>query len=156
MKLITLLAGLFVLYSVGFSYPQAKTTNAKAAKAFKHPNLVKYNKKSAAVAKDEVSLAEFQSIVKNKSAVIIDVNNEKTFAKGHVPGSFNYFQNEKTLAKLLPKDKNALIVAYCGGPLCTAWKFAAKRAGELGYKNVKHFKGGIKGWKAAKMAVETI
>ena len=56
---------------------------------------------------------------------------------------FNHF------ATLLPKDKNALIVAYCGGPKCMAYKQAAKKAEALGYKNVKHLSAGIAGWKEA-------
>ena len=47
---------------------------------------------------------------------------------------------------MLPADKNALIVAYCGGPKCGAWKKAAKAAAALGYTNIKHFSGGISGW----------
>jgi rhodanese-related sulfurtransferase len=40
-----------------------------------------------------------------------------------------------------------MIVAYCGGPACTAWKKAAQDACKLGYTNIKHFKEGISGWK---------
>jgi rhodanese-related sulfurtransferase len=53
------------------------------------------------------------------------------------------------LADALPKDKNALIVAYCGGPKCSAYKAAATAAEKLGYKNVKHMSAGISGWKEA-------
>jgi rhodanese-related sulfurtransferase len=56
---------------------------------------------------------------------------------------------------MLPADKNALVVAYCGGPACNAYKEGAKAAEELGYTNVKHFKGGISGWKASGAAVES-
>ena len=52
-------------------------------------------------------------------------------------------------AGLLPKDKGALIVAYCGGPKCNAYKAAAKAAEKLGYTNVKQFGAGISGWKKA-------
>jgi rhodanese-related sulfurtransferase len=50
---------------------------------------------------------------------------------------------------VLPKDKNALIVAYCGNPKCTAYQAAAKAAKKLGYKNIKHLSAGISGWKEA-------
>jgi rhodanese-related sulfurtransferase len=49
----------------------------------------------------------------------------------------------------LPADKNALVVAYCGGPSCNAYTAAAKKAKALGYTNVKHLSAGISGWKAA-------
>ena len=50
---------------------------------------------------------------------------------------------------LLPKDKSALIVAYCGNPQCPAYRAAAEAAKKLGYKNIKHLTAGIAGWKAA-------
>lgn len=46
----------------------------------------------------------------------------------------------------MPKDKHALIVAYCGGPQCQAYQSAAKAAQKLGYTNVKHLTAGISGW----------
>ena len=102
----------------------------------------------------EVSLDEFKKIVADKSATIIDANGESTYKKGHIPGAVHYAQNAKNFQAVLPKDKGALVVAYCGGPLCTAWEDAAKAAKSLGYTNVKHFKGGIKGWKDAGEKVE--
>jgi len=66
----------------------------------------------------------------------------------------NYEAAKDSLAKHLPADKNALIVAYCDGPKCSAWKAAAKAAADLGYTNVKHFSGGISGWTEGKGAVE--
>jgi rhodanese-related sulfurtransferase len=50
---------------------------------------------------------------------------------------------------VLPADKAALVVAYCGSPKCGAYKKAANAAVQLGYTNVKHFSGGISGWKSA-------
>jgi rhodanese-related sulfurtransferase len=102
----------------------------------------------------EVSLDELKKIITDKSATLIDANGESTYKKGHIPGAVNYAQNAKNFQVVLPKDKGALVIAYCGGPLCTAWEDAAKAAKSLGYTNVKHFKGGIKGWKDAGQKVE--
>jgi rhodanese-related sulfurtransferase len=101
----------------------------------------------AASVAPEVSLNDLKNIVASKSATIIDANSAETYDKGHIPGAVNFAKNEKNFASILPKDKNAPIVAYCGGPMCTAWEDPAKKAKELGYTNIKHFKGGIKGWK---------
>jgi rhodanese-related sulfurtransferase len=46
----------------------------------------------------------------------------------------------------LPKD--AQIVVYCGSPECPASTKAAELLGQLGFKNVKAFEGGLKEWKA--------
>lgn len=107
-----------------------------------------------AVKAPEVSLDEFKKIVATKSATIIDVNSEQMYKDGHVPGAISFAKNEGKLAQALPQDKNAPIVAYCGGPKCTAWEEAASEAQKLGYTNVKHFKGGIKTWKDSGQQVE--
>ena len=103
----------------------------------------------------DVSVSDVQALVKSKKAVIIDVNGTESFEEGHVPGAINYEAVESKLAAALPKDKNALIVAYCGGPKCKAYQSAAKAAEKLGYKNIKHMSAGISGWKEAGQKTET-
>lgn len=95
----------------------------------------------------EISMADVKTAVDKKTAVFVDVNGTESFAKGHIPGAIDFVAHEKDFASLLPKDKSALIVAYCGGPACHAYARAANAAAELGYTNVKHFKDGISGWK---------
>ena len=102
----------------------------------------------------EVSIQELDGIVAAKNATIIDVNSAKSYTDGHIPGAVSFAKAKANLADVLPKDKSALIVAYCGGPLCTAWEEAAAKAKQLGYSNIKHFKGGIKVWKEAGKSVE--
>ena len=102
----------------------------------------------------EVSLEELKSIVSKKSATIIDVNSPKSYADAHIPGAIHFEKNKVNLAKVLPADKTSLIVAYCGGPLCTAWEDAAKAVKALGYTNIKHFKGGIKTWTSTGQTTE--
>jgi rhodanese-related sulfurtransferase len=50
---------------------------------------------------------------------------------------------------VLPADKGALVVAYCGSPSCGAYAQAAAAAVKLGYTNVRHYPGGLSGWKEA-------
>ena len=90
----------------------------------------------------------------SKKAVIIDVNGTESYQKGHVPGALNYDVIKENLAAKLPTDKNALVIAYCGGPKCMAYQQAAKAAAKLGYKNVKHMSAGISGWKEAGQTLE--
>lgn len=103
----------------------------------------------------QVSLDELKKLVETKGALIVDANGTEMYNAGHIPGAISFAQHEGKLMSVLPKDKNALIVAYCGGTMCSAWEAAAKEAKQQGYTNIKHFKGGIKGWKEAKMQVET-
>lgn len=97
----------------------------------------------------DISIKEVKALVTSKKAVLIDVNGTQSYKKGHVPGALDFDAIEKDLAKALPSDKNTLIVAYCGGPRCKAYKAAAEAAEKLGYKNVKHMSAGISGWTGA-------
>jgi len=97
----------------------------------------------------DISVKEVKALVASKKAVLVDVNGTQSWKKGHVPGALNFDAVEKDFAKALPEDKNTLIIAYCGGPRCSAYKAAAEAAEKLGYKNVKHMSAGISGWNAA-------
>lgn len=93
----------------------------------------------------EVSKAELQKLIADKKVFLIDVNSKESFAKQSIPGAI-HFGSQSKLENVLPKDKDALIVAYCGGVSCTAWKKAAIAACKMNHKNIKHFKPGITGW----------
>ena len=77
------------------------------------------------------------------------MNGSKSFSKGHIPGAIDFRGNSEKNAELLPDKKDTLIVAYCGGPSCSAYKAAASAAEKLGYTNVKHLSAGIVGWMQA-------
>lgn len=94
----------------------------------------------------DVTMTEMQTLVKDQKATIVDVNSDKSFASTHIPGALHFGANKDNFAQVLPKDKGSMIVAYCGGKMCTAWQKAAKAACEMGYTNIRHFSEGIKGW----------
>lgn len=98
----------------------------------------------------DVPTMEMQKIVKAGAATIIDANSIDSFKKSRIPGAKHFATNRTNLAKILPKDKNAPVIAYCGGKSCTAWQSAAKMACEMGYKNIRHFSEGIRGWNKTK------
>ena len=97
----------------------------------------------------DIEIKDLKSAMTSKNVTLLDVNGTDSYKQGHIPGAIDFTANKAKLASLLPKDKNALIVAYCGGPKCTAYQTAAKAAKDLGYKNVKHLTAGISGWEAA-------
>jgi rhodanese-related sulfurtransferase len=97
----------------------------------------------------DVSIKEVKALTETKKATIIDVNGTESYKDGHVPGALDFDAIKDNFAAKLPKDKSALIVAYCGNPKCQAYQAAAKAAQKLGYKNVKHMSAGIAGWRAA-------
>lgn len=101
---------------------------------------------AADVTYKDVSIDDLKTAIKNKAVTIIDVNGSTSYKKHHIPGALDYTQVKDDLAKHLPKDKSALIVAYCGGPKCGAYKMVADAAVKLGYTNVAHLSAGISGW----------
>ena len=97
----------------------------------------------------DISIADLKAAIENKSVTLIDVNGTDSYRDGHIPGAINFEAVGSKLETVLPKDKDALVVAYCGGPQCSAYKAATSKALALGYTNVKHLKAGISGWKEA-------
>ncbi|HEY6166442.1 MAG TPA: rhodanese-like domain-containing protein [Verrucomicrobiae bacterium] len=95
----------------------------------------------------DISITEVKALLGTKKATIIDANSAATYKSGHIPGAVAYAPGK--LAEALPKQKDALIIAYCGSPKCTAYSKAAKEAQKLGYTNIKHLSAGIAGWKEA-------
>jgi rhodanese-related sulfurtransferase len=98
----------------------------------------------------DVTITDLAKAIKAGKVVVIDVNGAASFKnKGHIPTAI-LFKNKAALAKqLAKKDKNILVVAYCGSPSCNAYKSGASAAAALGFKNVKHLSAGIKGWEKA-------
>ncbi|MEM8953932.1 MAG: rhodanese-like domain-containing protein [Verrucomicrobiota bacterium] len=94
----------------------------------------------------DISIAELKEAIGKKEVIVLDVNGSSTYAKNHIPTAIDFRANKEKLAEMLPENKETLIVAYCGGPSCSAYKSAADAAKGLGYTNVKHFSGGISGW----------
>ncbi len=104
----------------------------------------------------DISINELDKAIKDPKivVVVIDVNGTASFKSGHIPTAIDFQAKGKDLAKHMPEDKKVLVVPYCGGPKCSAYKRAAKAAKALGYVNVKHLSAGKSGWLDAKMPVE--
>lgn len=96
-----------------------------------------------------ISTEDLKQAIAAKKVVLLDVNGTDSWQEGHIPGALNFDKVEGKLAKVLPADKNALVVAYCGNERCSAYKAGAAAAKKLGYTNVKHYSKGIAGWKKA-------
>src|ERR1051325_7048461 len=73
----------------------------------------------------DISISELKKAISEKTVTVIDVNGSESYQGGHIPTAIDYEKIEGKFAKALPQDKNALVVAYCGGPKCVAYKQAA-------------------------------
>ncbi|MCX6907778.1 MAG: rhodanese-like domain-containing protein [Verrucomicrobia bacterium] len=101
-----------------------------------------------------INVAELKDAIQAKKVTVIDVNGSESWKGGHIPGAIDFQTSKEKLASLLPQDKDALVVAYCGGPTCGAYAAAAKAAKALGYTNVKHLTAGLSGWLKAGEATQ--
>lgn len=104
----------------------------------------------------EISLADLKKAMAEKKVTLIDCNGTKTYNKNHIPGAIDFDANESILAQILPKEKDALIVAYCGNEKCHMYQRGANAAVRLGYTRVEHYAPGITGWIKAGEPVESI
>jgi rhodanese-related sulfurtransferase len=97
----------------------------------------------------DISIGDLKMAIAAKKVVLLDANGTESWQSGHIPGAIDFNAKQDQLAKFLPTDKDALVVAYCGNPQCPAYRAAAAAAKKLGYKNIKHLVAGIQGWKSA-------
>ena len=97
-----------------------------------------------------VEAAAVKDVVDGKVVgLIIDARPKmKKYDKGHIPGALSMPTSQFAKMKgLLPADKNALVIFYCGGLKCALSHKAAFKAQAMGYGNVKVFAKGYPNWK---------
>lgn len=102
----------------------------------------------------DISISELESAIKKGDVVLLDVNGSSSYANGHIPGAIDFSANKEKIASLLGDNKDKLVVAYCGGPSCSAYQAGAKAAEAAGFTNIKHLSAGISGWLQAGKATE--
>ena len=83
-----------------------------------------------------------------KNYFLFDSRPLPRYQEGYIPTAVNlpFPAFEKLADKLLPKDKNALIIFYCAGPTCNMSPGSADKAKKLGYTNIKVYKDGMPAW----------
>ena len=65
----------------------------------------------------DISIADVAAGIEAKSLTLFDCNSEKTRKKhGVLPGAVLVEDEETFPESILPKDKSAKLVFYCGGP----------------------------------------
>lgn len=112
---------------------------------------------AAAAEYPDISIKELKKAIKDKKVIVLDVNGSSSYAKGHIPTAIDYASSKGELDKVLAKkEKDTLVVAYCGGPKCSAYKQGADKAKELGFTNIKHLSAGISGWLQAGEETEKV
>lgn len=101
-----------------------------------------------------ISPAGLHQLMQDKPVTAIDVNSHPSWVKARVPGALNLDPvgyDERSL----PADKDSLLVFYCSNPLCRKAPNAARRAKQMGYRNVHVMSAGISGWLNANLPTES-
>lgn len=92
-----------------------------------------------------ISMAKAEALLSQKNAYAIDVNTEETHEEyGFLPNAI--FANTAEYAKLLPANKNAVLIVYGLNRLGYTASEAALAFSDLGYKNVYVMIDGLEGW----------
>ena len=91
---------------------------------------------------------------KGEKYTLVDVLGSESYVKEHIPGAISIplADLEKKAGSLLQKEDN--IVVYCASFECKASTTAAEKLMGLGYKNVLDYKGGLKDYREAGLALE--
>lgn len=104
----------------------------------------------------QVEFPEVHDIWKGNKAIFVDARSAANFRRGHIPGAVNVPINRiLPHVKLLPTDKEIPLITYCGNIYCpNAYQLMEVLLGR-GYRNVRFFPRGIKGWQALGYPLET-
>lgn len=104
---------------------------------------------------DSISPADLHKRIEQHELVFVfDVNSPQSWAAGHVPGA-RHLDPAGPAEADLPADKDSLLVFYCSGYLCRKAPNAARRAKDIGYRNVHVMSAGISGWQSARLPTES-
>ncbi len=100
---------------------------------------------------DAEFVKQYAKMPKPDGVMIIDSRPYKPkYVKGHIPMSVSIPDSQfDKKTDLLPKDKESLLIFYCGGFKCKLSHKSAKKAEKLGYTNVKVFAAGFPAWMKA-------
>jgi rhodanese-related sulfurtransferase len=119
---------------------------------------VKTAKATAVSVKQPYTLPEGRSVgesyvqemaFKGATGYIIDSRPMTEYLEGHIPGavSLPYETFDRDYDRVLPRQKDSLLVFYSGGFTSMMSPESARKAEALGYTNVKVFTFGFQAWK---------
>lgn len=110
---------------------------------------------------DSAFVKQFVKIPKPENVMLVDSRPANKFAEGYIPTAVSIPDSQfEKMSSMLPADKKATLIFYCGGLACPLSHKSAKKAEALGYTNVKVYAEGMPGWKksgnAAAIGIETV
>lgn len=95
-----------------------------------------------------------QALIQHGTARVYDVNSAASWREARVPGA-RHLDPQSYAAADLDAAIGATLVFYCSGPLCRKAPTAARRARQMGFRDVRVLSAGIRGWLDAGLPVES-
>jgi rhodanese-related sulfurtransferase len=80
---------------------------------------------------------------------LVDARSVLSYREEHIKGAISLPLNEVDEKTVQMLGKNDEIVVYCSSFSCSASVDEVKKLRKMGFRNVKHYAGGIKDWKKA-------
>jgi rhodanese-related sulfurtransferase len=101
-----------------------------------------------------ISLGKLQQLMQRQPVSLLDVNSRQSWLTAHVPGArsldpMGFDESD------LPADRDSTLVFYCSNFMCRKAPNAARRAKDMGYRNVYVMSAGISGWVGASLPTES-
>lgn len=95
-----------------------------------------------------VSTDDLKAMIDARTAfLLVDTRSKEEYQEAHIIGAVSVPEKGfEESSPLLPKDKSSLVVFYCNGVKCGKSKKAARKADDLGYKNILIYSEGFPVW----------
>ena len=93
-----------------------------------------------------------------ESFELVDSRPLVLYDEGHIPGAVSIpYREFNAFAGKLPKEKDKLVIFYCGSRACRLGRYSAGKAEKMGYTRVKVFADGLHAWnKAGNLVVSSV
>ncbi len=79
---------------------------------------------------------------------------ESFYRQAHLPGAI-LLRSVREAPELLPRDKDEEIIVYCLNFNCHSSEWIARKLRDMGYTNVKDYRGGKHDWIGAGLPTES-
>jgi rhodanese-related sulfurtransferase len=105
----------------------------------------------------EISREELRGRLGDPALTIVDVLPASSYVEWHIPGAISLpLELVASHARELLPNRDAEIVVYCGNPQCERSAHALEQLNELGYSNVRYYRGGLSDWIESKGPTESV
>lgn len=101
-----------------------------------------------------ISPGKLQQLMQKQPVSVLDVNSRQSWLTARVPGAWSldpmgYDESD------LPADRDSTLGFYCSNFMCRKAPNAARRARDIGYRNVYVMPAGISGWVGDSLPTES-